>query len=402
MLRVLYIIGVVLLCRCTCMAQQFKAGKVQLSVVQQQGLRKGKGFSAFGLDNHFVWGASVIRAKEDGRYYLFYAAMEAGPDCPKFNDAWTMGSKIGVAVSETPEGGFRDLGFVLNKDGYTPDKSAWDAQTISNPHVHRYGNRYYLYYCASRDTMPGDVVKGHLSRRNMLQQNQKIGVVSFATVADLLAGRYTACDKPLIAPRTRVKSNNVLNPSPQGTQLKPDNLIAVNPAMVYNVQRKEYMLFFKGNIYDPTWRGVHGVAYADKPDGPFRVIDHFALEFEGANGKKLSAEDPYVWYHRKDKCYYAVFKDFTGDFTKGAPGLAIMSSKDGETWQLPEHSLFMPLQLELADGQVLKVDRLERPQLLLDKHDNPIVLYAACSIDPIDGSKVPICFNVQIPLQRIR
>ena len=62
----------------------------------------------------------------------------------------------------------------------------------------------------------------------------------------------------------------------------------------------------------------------------------------------------------------------------------------------------MPLQLELADGQVLKVNRLERPQLLLDKHDNPIVLYAACSIDPIDGSKVPICFNVQIPLQRIR
>ena len=112
MLRVLYIIGVVLLCRCTCMAQQFKAGKVQLSVVQQQGLRKGKGFSAFGLDNHFVWGASVIRAKEDGRYYLFYAAMEAGPDCPKFNDAWTMGSKIGVAVSENPEGGFRNLGFV--------------------------------------------------------------------------------------------------------------------------------------------------------------------------------------------------------------------------------------------------------------------------------------------------
>jgi len=32
--------------------------------------------------------------------------------------------------------------------------------------------------------------------------------------------------------------------------------------------------------------------------------------------------------NRKKQCFYAVFKDFTGAFTKGEPGLAIMTSVD--------------------------------------------------------------------------
>lgn len=381
-------------------AQRYEAGKVQLTIERRGESRFASGFSAFTLPGHFIWGASVIRGHEDGRYYMFYAAMESGPTRPQFNDAWLMGAKIGVAVSDTPYGGFRHLGFVFNADGYTPDRSAWDAQTASNPHIRYYDGRYYLYYCASRDTLPGDVVKGKLNRRNLLQQNQKIGVISFASVPDLLAGRYTRCDKPLIDPRTRVKDNNILNPSPAGTTPKPDNIIAVNPAMVYNARRGEYMLYFKGNVYDPTWRGVHGVAFSSRPDGPFRVSDHYVFEIKVEDGRLLCAEDPYVWYHRKKKCYYAVFKDFTGDFTKGDPGLAIMYSKDGIEWKLPRHSLFMPLQLQLESGETVKVKRLERPQLVLDDNDEPIVLCAACSIDPIDGKKDGSCFNVQIPVTR--
>lgn len=250
-------------------AQRYKAGKVQIAVDRRGESRFASGFSAFTLPNHFIWGASVIRGHEDGRYYMFYAAMESGPTLPKFNDAWTMGAKIGVAVSDTPYGGFRDLGFAFNADGYAPDHSSWDAQTASNPHIRYYDGRYYLYYCASRDTMPGDVVKGKLDRRNLLQQNQKIGVISFASVSELLAGRYTRCEKPLIDPRTRVKDTNILNPSPAGTTPKPDNIIAVNPAMVYNARRGEYMLYFKGNIYDPGWRGLLVASRWPLPsDGP--------------------------------------------------------------------------------------------------------------------------------------
>lgn len=67
---------------------------------------------------------------------------------------------------------------------------------------------------------------------------------------------------------------------------------------------------------DPTWRGVHGVAIADAPEGPFIVQDDYVFEFETGDNQKLNAEDPFVWYHRKDNCFYAVFKDFTGGFTK--------------------------------------------------------------------------------------
>lgn len=122
------------------------------------------------------------------------------------------------------------------------------------------------------------------------------------------------------------------------------------------------------------------------------------FEFDTENGKKLSAEDPFVWYHRKDNLFYAVFKDFTGGFTKGKPGLAIMYSEDGIHWELPERSLFMDKELILKDGRRVDLDRLERPQLLLDEDDNPIVLYAACSVTPLNMKHDGSSFNVQIPI----
>lgn len=377
---------------------RYHAGAVDLELVRQGESVFPSGFSAFSLDRHFVWCGSAIRAEEDGKYYLFYSAMDAGPDYPPFVDAWLYGSKIGVAVSDSPYGGYRNLGFVYNADGYRPDGSAWDAQTVSNTHIHRFNGRYYLYYCGSVDPGEAAVVKGRLSRRDRIQQNQKLGVLSFATIQDLLEGKFTRSEQPLLAPRTRIKPDNVLEPSPDGTTLKPDNLIMVNPAVAYHPVLKKYFLYFKGNVYDPSWRGVHGMATADRPEGPFTVSDEFVFEFQTADGSKLSAEDPYVWYHRKDRCFYAVFKDFTGGFTKGEPGLAIMSSEDGRHWQLPEHSLFMKKELLLKDGTHVEVDRLERPQLFLDEDDNPIVLYSACSVTPLNPKQDGSSFNVQIPI----
>ena len=38
------------------------------------------------------------------------------------------------------------------------------------------------------------------------------------------------------------------------------------------------------------------------PPAPFRVLDDNVFEFETGTDQKLNAEDPYVWYHRKDRC----------------------------------------------------------------------------------------------------
>lgn len=382
---------------------EYTAGQVDLSPIVREGSTFASGPSCFSLENHFVWCGSAIQAKEDGKYYLFYSAMESGASHPKFGDAWLLGSKIGVATSDSPFGGYKNVGFVYNKDGYTPDKSSWDAQMAHNPHVKWFNGKYYLYYCGSVDPGEQANIKGKLDQRSRIQQNLKLGVLCFNSIKELLEGKFTCNEQPLLSPRTRVKSDNVLKPSPEGTIAGPDNIIMVNPSVVYRPSDQKYLLYFKGNIYDPTWRGIHGVAISNSPSGPFTAMDQPVFEFKTENNQKLSAEDPYVWYHRKDKCFYAVFKDFTGEFTKGEPwGLAIMYSKDGLHWELPEKSLFMKKEITLKNGTAMKVDRLERPQLLLDKNDNPMVLYAACSISPLDTKQDGSSFNIQIPITKSR
>ena len=61
----------------------------------------------------------------------------------------------------------------------------------------------------------------------------------------------------------------------------------------------------------------------------------------------------------------------------------------------------MKKELLLASGDTVKVDRLERPQLLLDENDDPQVLYSACSVDDLNKKYDGSSFNVQIPLKKV-
>ena len=63
-------------------------------------------------------------------------------------------------------------------------------------------------------------------------------------------------------------------------------------------------------------------------------------------------------------------------------------------------SLFMKKELVLLSGDTIKVDRLERPQLLLDDNEDPFVLYAACSVAELNKKTDGSSFNVQIRLKK--
>ena len=387
---------------CTTEKQQLLMQEVQDKPVAAELTKKGesnvlKGPSVFQLDDHFVWGASPIKG-EDNRYYIVYSAFEQGKH--PFTTAWVTGSKLGLAVSDKPDRDFEPLGFFYNTDGYAEDQHRWDAQSVQNPHLRKFGDKYYLYYVGTVDPGTKQVksTENTLDRRNRIQQVQKIGVIEFNSFKQLLAGDFKEGNL-LLEARTRVKSDNIVAPSAEGVKALPDNVIVVNPSVVYRPADGKYLLYFKGNIYDPSWRGVHGVALGDSPTGPFVAQDFEVFSLKSVDGKKLSAEDPYVWYNKTDKLFYAVFKDFTGHFTKSGPSLAWMKSKDGIVWDLPKHSLFQKREVTLLSGEVLKVDRLERPQLLLDDEGNPQVLFAACSVDNVNPKSDGSSFNIHIPLR---
>ncbi len=350
-------------------------------------------------ENYFVWGGSVLKGTDD-KFHMLFSLWESGEEYPPFQDGWLINSKIAYAVSDYPNKGFKFQKIILSGRGLDGDPSAWDAQSVHNPHIKKFNDKYYLYYIGSCD--PGPQPNGspgvNLSKRNRIQQSQRLGVIEFDSFQDLLSGKFKRPDKPLLVPRTRVKKDNVLDPSPVGTIPKPDNLIVVNPSVVYRPSDKKYLLYFKGNLWDPNWRGVHGVAIGRSPLGPFTALDDFVFDIRLEDAKIASAEDPFVWYFKKRNRFYAVIKDFSGKITGSSPGLAILVSSDGISWQKPENSLFKKKELLFSNGFRLDVNHLERPQLLIDKDGSPSVLYCACSIEPVRGKNNGSTFNVQILL----
>ena len=350
--------------------------------------------------NRFVWGASVLKG-EDGRYHMIYSTWECGDSIPKFSNSWVLYSKLGYAVSDYPDRNYEFKKIILRGRAAEGDSTAWDAQMVHNPHLKNFNGKYYLYYIGSVD--PGLQSIGssgeHVNKRNRVQQNQKIGVIEFDSFDALLNGDFDRPEKPLLSPRTRVKPDNIVDPSPEGTIPKPDNIIVVNPSVVQRPSDGKYLLYFKGNIYTPNWRGVHGVALSDSPTGPFRALDDIVFDIRMEDGNVASAEDPYVWYHKGNDKFYAVFKDFSGRITGGDPGLAMLESVNGISWEIPVNSFFMKKEVKLMSGELIKVHHLERPQLLIDDTGNPKVLFAACSIINIGSTQRGESFNVHIPLK---
>lgn len=375
---------------------QFSLAPIQIDSFRDSTEQIPLSESVLSDSSHFVWGGSVVQG-EDGRFHMFYAIFDAGPDLPHFSDSWLLSSKIAYAVSDYPDRGFKFQKIVLRGAAAEGNPEAWDAQGVHNPHIKKFEGKYYLYYIGSRD--PGVRPEGDpgagLSARNRIQQVQAVSVIAVSQLEDLIMGNFTRPAEPLLRARTRVKSPPVIDPSPDGTQALPDNLIVVNPSVVYRPSDRKYLLYFKGNLYDPNWRGVHGVAVGEHPEGPFVALDEPVFVMKTEEDKLASAEDPYVWYHPGSSLFYAVFKDFQGHFTGEHPGLAVMISTDGLNWEMHPQRQFASKELALKNGGALKVSNLERPQFLINDKGEPVAMYAACSIGPCGPKKDGSTFNVQ-------
>ena len=138
---------------------------------------------------------------------------------------------------------------------------------------------------------------------------------------------------------------------------------------------------------------VHLCAVADSPVGPF--VKHQKPIFT-AEGSSFPAEDPYIWM--QDGCYYAIVKDMHGSFTNAGRSLALFCSEDGFNWKPVDEPLLSTPEIRWADGKVLKLQHLERPQILFDG-DVPAALFMAADTMK-NYSRSGHTFNVHVPILR--
>lgn len=153
-----------------------------------------------------------------GLYHIFYSRW-----LKSLGWAWVTDSEIAHATSESPYGPWNFKDVVLERRG----KEYWDGWCTHNPTVHKFGNKYYLYYMGNT----GDGIVTRTPGKEKLnwthRNNQRIGVA----VADNPNGPWKRFDKPLI------------DVTPNDSAY--DCLMTSNPSICEMADGK-YLLIYKG------------------------------------------------------------------------------------------------------------------------------------------------------------
>jgi hypothetical protein len=329
---------------CLCFLQNLKAQDLDVS----KWIQPLPENAIFQEKDYLVWCGSMVKG-DDNKYYLFYSRWPKS----KKHQAWVTDSEVAVAVADAPTGPYKFVKVVLPKRA----KKYWDADVTHNPTVHKFGNKYYLYYM-------GNYGNGEWwNHRN----HQRIGVA----VANSPTGNWKRCKKPLVDTTTN-SFDHLLTSNPSVTQ-RPDGKFL----MVYKAVSNGKMPF--------GGRVLHGVAIADKPEGPFIKQPKPVFVKDTV---KFAAEDPYIWF--QEGKYWAIVKDMKGVFTNAGTSLALFESMNGLDWQPAKHILVSTLKIPITNG-FKEVVKLERPQLYFE-NGKPKVLFCAVYESDI------VNYNVAIPL----
>lgn len=319
---------------------------------------------AFKMDDWIVWGGSVIKA-EDGKYYMFASRW------PKklSMGAWVTNSEIVVAASVNPEGPYEFKKVVLPARG----KEHWDGMATHNPNIKYHKGKYILFYTGVNYDFeqPGDSVPS----RDLYEgawNNKRIGIA----VADSPLGLWQRMDKPVIEPRKDMW----------------DGAITSNPAPVIHKDGSVLLIYKSAPVPYPERNKNRKMRF-----GAVKA-DHYLGEYKRVakdnqitiNPIDTDVEDPYIWYDGSKYLMLAkcMDKSITGESGAGF----IAYSQDGLEWQIPENPAAYGRTLELSDGSVEKMAKLERPQILLE-NGKPTHVFFACR-----NSKSEI-FNMVRPLK---
>jgi hypothetical protein len=385
-MKVTRVAGVVILCLLVLRSVAQKDTSDDLDL--QKMLMPIDSTNIFQEDDQYVWCNSAVKGA-DGKYHLFYARWSHGKrvlDDDSLNyifdgfSGWLKYSEIAHAVSENLTGPYRFRNVVYKGDR---DPSHWDRYSIHNPQIREFEGKYYLYYIANSFDPDFKLKGANKERLHWLKYNctQKIGVLVADNLNDLATGKFRRSAVPLM------EADN-----------KQTFEVANNPSVTRGPDGKFYMIFKsrKPNVGHMTmW-----MARSDYPDRSFKI---WGEVFTSAD---LACEDPCLWYDKIRKRFYAVVKYYS-NAKKLAPqfgALALVTSVDGMHWEGAKNSLVSLRQLKFKNGEVMELDRLERPFVVTDADGQPLALLAAASQFSPKGAGIPEkgrnSFDVAIPLAR--
>ncbi len=306
-----------------------------------------------------VWCGAPIKGL-DGRYHLFYSRW---PVAAGFT-AWVTRSEIAHAVADDPMGPY------VFADVSLPARGAdfWDGSATHAPSILLNNSRYCLFYLGNRGN--GEF----WNHRNQ----QRIGVA----IADRPEGPWTRFDHPVIDVSPEPEAFDSLMVNCPAAFLRPDGRIQI----IYKAVGKEPGKPNGGKVR-------HGVAMADRPEGPFQKQGRAFADLE-AGGHWMVAEDIFAWYSRPAQRYYALTRDPAAKLTGAKNGVALLTSADGLAWTKAAHPQVLGSRFTWADGTA-SVYPVERPALLFEG-DEPIVLFGATDGYQVKGRT---SCNVRFPLK---
>ncbi len=319
-------------------------------------LQPVKRISVLSEKENVVWCGTILKGPE-GKFWILYSRWPK----TKGHNAWLTHSEVAVASSDSPLGPWTFETIALRGSGI---EGSYDRDCIHNPTMLKVGELYYLYYMANYGN--GE----YWNHRN----HQRIGVAW----AKHPRGPWHRSEKPCI----------------DITLGSIDHLMTSNPTVCQRPDGKILMIY-KAVGDGPLPKGgavICGAAVAENPLGPFTKM---AKPLFVNPEDPWSVEDPYLWFQNGK--YWVLAKDFQGYFTKTKQvGVALFESIDGFEWKPAKHPLAFNIEFTFEDGEKAILQKLERPQLVLNDSGVPIVLSCAASYTS-DMEKIHT-FNVQIPL----
>jgi predicted GH43/DUF377 family glycosyl hydrolase len=313
----------------------------------------------FKMKDYWIWCGSVIKG-EDGKYHMFASRWTKGLS---FTPHWLTNSEVVRAVADKPGGPYAFQEVVLPPRG----PEFWDGRMTHNPTIHKYGDKYLLFYTGTTYPQPMPTPAAPVSNESETKlyahYHERIGVA----ISNSVYGPWKRFDKPILDVRKG----------------KWDSLLVSNAAPVVLPNGKIY-LFYKG-VTVLTKHAI-SVAVAEKPEGPYvRIADEpFDLG--------VDAEDPTIWFENGH--YHALMLDTGKKFSKKE--IYYATSNDLLHWSAEENPIAVSKKFAWDDGQIRKMTNTERPQILVQDGKSTHVFFAT-GMD--DSLKVRSTWSQVVPLK---